>query len=184
MKKILLTTNSEHGQANVFLAVGHALQALNPEVEIHFASFDAISKDVSSASEYSVKTTRGARPWTFHLLDGLSMMQAVSNKPEEPRLAPALEAHPTFSTKIEILHMFMLLLLPYDGPEFLQVYNSFVRVVEEVQPDLIVVDSLFAPPLTTCRHRKLKHLVLSPNTLKDFAAAMQPWGAMLWKFPV
>jgi hypothetical protein len=184
MKRVLLATNSEHGQANVFLAVGHALQALDPEVEIHFVSFDPISKDVSVASEYSVKTTKGARPWTFHPLDGLTMFQAVGNKPEEKRLVSALGARPSFSTKMEVLHMSLVLLLPYDGPEFLQVYNSFLRIVDEVQPDIIAVDSIHAPALTACRHRKLKHLVLSPNTLKDFAAVMQPWGAVLWKFPM
>lgn len=184
MKKVILATNSEHGQANVFLAAGHALQALEADVQIHFASFAPISKDVSSASEYSVKCTKGARPWTFHLLDGLNMMDAVATKPGSERLGPALDAHPSFSTKMEILQLFMLLMLPHDGPEFLEVYHNFMRVVEEVQPDMIVVDSLFAPALTACRHRNLKHVVLSPNTLKDFSAALQPWGAMLWKFPV
>ncbi|KAK4118580.1 glycosyltransferase family 1 protein [Parathielavia appendiculata] len=183
MKKVLLATNAEHGQANVFLAAGHALQALDADVDIHFASFSSISKDFSSASEYSVKCTKGARPWTFHLLDGLSMIEAVQNKPEAENLGPLLDEHPSFSTKVAILRVFMVLLMPHSGPEFIQVYKSFARVVDEVQPDIIVVDSLFSPVLTACRHLKLKHLVFSPNTLKDFSAALQPWGAMLWKFP-
>ncbi|KAK4135203.1 glycosyltransferase family 1 protein [Trichocladium antarcticum] len=43
MKTVLLATDSECGQANVFLAAGHALQARDASVQIHFASFAAIS---------------------------------------------------------------------------------------------------------------------------------------------
>ena len=41
-RKILMLTNSEHGQANVFLATSRAILAIDPDVEIHFASFKAI----------------------------------------------------------------------------------------------------------------------------------------------
>lgn len=184
MKKILLAVNSEYGQANVFLAVAHSLQALDSDVQIHFASFAPISDDVSSASEYSRQCTQGARPWHFHLLDGPSLMEAVKAMKGTEQLEKALLKRPNFFSTTEVLSMVMNLLLPWNGPEFVQSYKSFVGIVDEVQPDIIVVDSLLSPVLTACRHLKYNHLVLSPNTLKDFAAALQPWGAMFWKFPV
>ncbi|KAK4032007.1 glycosyltransferase [Parachaetomium inaequale] len=184
MKKILLAVNAEYGQANVFLAVGHALQALDPSVQIHFVSFAAISNDVSAASAYSVQCTPGAQPWTFHLLDGPSFMQAIRDKDAVHDIEGAIQKRPGFFSTIEVLSKMMHLLMPWDGPEFVQIYKSFVRVVDEVQPDIIAVDSLFAVATTACRHLKLNHLILSPNTLKDFAASLQPRGAMLWKFPV
>ncbi|KAL2131750.1 hypothetical protein VTI74DRAFT_4650 [Chaetomium olivicolor] len=60
MKQILLAVNSEYGQANIFLAVGHALQALEPDMQIHFASLASVSNDVSSASEYSKLPVMGS----------------------------------------------------------------------------------------------------------------------------
>lgn len=184
MKKILLAVNSEYGQANVFLAVAHSLQALDSDVQIHIASFAPISDDVSSASDYSRQCAQGARPWQFHLLDGPCLMEAVKAMKGTEQLEAALLKRPTFSSTTEVLSMVMSLLLPWDGPEFVQIYKSFVRIVDEVQPEIIVVDSLLCPVLTACRHLKYNHLVLSPNTLKDFAAALQPWGAMFWKYPV
>ncbi|KAK4148786.1 hypothetical protein C8A00DRAFT_19443 [Chaetomidium leptoderma] len=184
MKKVLLAVNSEYGQANVFLAVSHALQALDPDVQIHFASFAPISKDVSTASEYSVHCTAGAQPWNFHMLDGPSLMDAMASKELAVGFGDTLEKQVSFSSTMDVLRQIMQVLLPWNGPEFVQIYKSFIRVVDEVQPDIIAVDSLFCPVLSACRHLKLKHLVLSPNTLKDFATALQPWGAMFWKYPV
>ncbi|KAK4247343.1 glycosyltransferase [Corynascus novoguineensis] len=185
MKKVLLATNSEYGQANVFLAVGHALQALDKDVQIHFTSFEAISKDVSTSSEHSVKCTPGAEPWAFHLLDGVSFMDSIHASGEATkRLEQVMRQHPTFSSVMAMMSVFPTMLLPWRNSAFVEVYQSFARVIDEVQPDIIVVDSLFTPALTACQHLKLKHIVLSPNTLKDFAAALQPRGAVLWKYPV
>ncbi|EAQ91697.1 hypothetical protein CHGG_03632 [Chaetomium globosum CBS 148.51] len=184
MKKVLLAVNAEYGQANVFLAVGHALQAMDPEVRIHFVSFNEISKDVSSASEYSVKSTPGAQPWKLHLLDGPAFMKAIAIHEGNNKLEDTLEKRPSFSSILEMSSKFMSLLLPWDGPEFVAIYKSFLRIVDEVQPDQIVLDSLFAPGTTACQHLNMDYIVFSPNTLKDFAVALQPRGAMFWKFPV
>lgn len=184
MKRVLLATNSEHGQANVFLAVGHALQAADPDVQIHFASFAAIAKDVSSASQYSTQCTPSAQPWAFHQLDGLSFMDMLATQEDSNQLEETLNKRPTFLSTIEILSKVMPLLLPWDKAEFVRIYQSFSRLVDEVQPDIVVIDSLFSPVLTACRRLELRHLVLSPNTLKEFATALQPRGAMFWKFPV
>ncbi len=100
------------------------------------------------------------------------------------QLGEALRKPPNFFSTTEVLSMVMGILLPWNGPEFVQIYKSFVEVVDKIQPDIVVVDSLLSPALTACRHLKFNHLVLSPNTLKDFAAALQPRGAMFWKYPV
>jgi hypothetical protein len=184
MKKVLLATNSEYGQANVFLAAGHALQAADADVQIHFTSFAAIAKDVSSASQYSTQCTPGAQPWHFHELDGLSFWNMLAAQDGTDQLGKALDKRVTFFSVLEVLSHIMPLLLPWNEAEFVRIYQSFVRLVDELQPDIIVVDSLFSPALTACRRLELKHLVLSPNTLKDVATALQPWGAMFWKFPV
>ncbi|KAK3302746.1 glycosyltransferase family 1 protein [Chaetomium strumarium] len=189
MKKVLLATNSEYGQANVFLAAGHALQALDPDVRIHFASYQQIAKDVATASAYSVHCSQGggAQPWTFHELDGPSFEKAVEGREKTGNRVPIgalITKPPGFFNNIELFRRLPSLLLPWDGAETVQAIQSFNRIVDAVQPDIVVIDSLFSPVLTACRHRGLRHVILSPNTLKDFGAALQPWGALLWKFPV
>ncbi len=184
MKKILLATNSEYGQANVFLAVAHSLQALDSDVHIHVASFAPISEGVLCASEYSTQCTQNAQPWQFHLLDGPGHLEALRAKQRSAQVEDALQKPPNLVSTTKVLSMLMSVMLSWNGPEFVQVYKSFVSIVDEVQPDMIVVDSLLSPVLTACRHLKFSHLILSPNTLKDFAAALQPRGAMFWKYPV
>ncbi|KAL2177464.1 glycosyltransferase family 1 protein [Thermothelomyces heterothallicus CBS 202.75] len=184
-KKVLLVVNAEYGQANVFLAAGHALQALDKDVQIHFASFKEIANDVATSSRYSVKCTPGAAPWTFHQLDGPSFTEAIQYK-DGPRTAleRVMGKRPIFSSVMAMMKILMHLFLPWDLPEFDLVYKSLVRILDEVQPDITVVDSLFAPGLTACRALGRRHIVLSPNTLKDFAVAFQPRAALFWKFPV
>ncbi|KAL2140396.1 hypothetical protein VTI28DRAFT_3852 [Corynascus sepedonium] len=185
MKKVLLATNSEYGQANVFLAVGHALQALDKDIRIHFTSFKPISGDVLTSSEHSVKSNTGAEPWTFHPLSGLPFMDAIRAKEHAAKqLHDLMTKRPTFSFTMRMLRGLTAMFLPWHNSDCVEIYESFVRVVDDVQPDIVVVDSLFSPVLTACHHLKLKYIILSPNTLKDFAAAVQPRAAVLWKFPM
>ncbi|KAF4943870.1 hypothetical protein FGADI_13106 [Fusarium gaditjirri] len=68
--------------------------------------------------------------------------------------------------------------------EFAKLYEQTVHVVEKVEPDLAVVEPLFIQGLTACHHAGVKWIVLSPNTIKDFAIPEQPRLAALWKYPI
>ncbi|KAL2259989.1 hypothetical protein VTK26DRAFT_6153 [Humicola hyalothermophila] len=184
-KKVILATNSEFGQANVFLAVGHALQAADSSVEVHFVSFSPISPYVSEASEYSVASSPGARPWTFHKLDGVTFADAImGGESGYDSFNCVLSRQPNLINTTRLLFDLNRYIIPWTGPEFVEIMKSFVRIADEIRPDLIMVDSLFAPALTACHHHKLDFLVLSPNTLRDFSSALQPWGALFWKYPM
>ncbi|KAM3497758.1 hypothetical protein MY10362_008904 [Beauveria mimosiformis] len=73
--------------------------------------------------------------------------------------------------------------VPYTGPRMVEVYTSIVNIIKEVIPDLVVVDSLLTPGLTACWNMRIKYLVLSPNSFRDFAGPLQPHAASLWKYP-
>ncbi|KAK4120291.1 glycosyltransferase family 1 protein [Parathielavia appendiculata] len=180
MKKILLVTNSELGQANIFLAAGHALVSRDPDVEVHYASFPALSKPVFEASRYALRCSPKARPFVFHALEGVSFIAAFMavNGLETISKSPGLASTP------EYLKMMMKIVLPWSAPGFITIFRSLVRVIEDITPDFVVVDPLFGPGLTVCDHLGLKHMILSPNAVKDMALASQPWGAMFWKYPI
>jgi hypothetical protein len=179
MKKVLLTTNSEFGQANVFLAAGHALLSLDADVQVHYASFPALSKPVSAASDHAVRCSPKAHPFVFHPLDGLSMVDSF----EATDGLEAISKRPGLVNTPDYLRMTMKIVLPWTAPQFLTIFRSLVRIIEEVAPDLVVVDALFGPGLTACEHLGVKHVLLSPNTIKDMAMAFQPWFAAFWKYP-
>lgn len=186
-KRVLLLTNFEHGQANVFLATAHALLTLPDEhVEVHFASFSPIAKHVESTSAYALShppsPSYQAKPIIFHALPGLPMNKAWSR--------PEFEAENDGSRHsqgiLQAWRRMQILLkctLPWTGPEFMEIFNGVVDVVQRVNPHITAVDPAFSPGLTALRHLGRKYVILSPNTIKDFAMPFQPLGEALWKYP-
>jgi hypothetical protein len=185
-KRVLLLTNSEHGQANVFLATSYALLTLEDEnAEVHFASFPPIQPFVSATSDHAQRDKPGARPIIFHTIEGLDMVSAWS-RPEIAAERDAVNERRSIISLFHAIRRTLLLLkvtLPWTGPEFVQILHSVTDIVHTTQPDVIAVDPAFSPALTALRHIKAKFLVLSPNTIKDFAMPFQPNGEALWKYP-
>ncbi|KAL2139236.1 hypothetical protein VTI28DRAFT_5468 [Corynascus sepedonium] len=184
-KRILLLTNSEHGQANVFLATSYALLTLqNEDVEVHFASFPRIRSSVLATSEHVQRDRPGARPIVFHTVDGKDMVSAWT-RPEIVAEQRALNKRSVVPF-VDVVRRTLVLLkvtLPWTGPEFVQIMRSVAGIVEEVQPDITAVDPAFAPALTVLRHLGVKSVILTPNTIKDFAMPLQPNAEPLWKYP-
>ncbi|KAK3294448.1 uncharacterized protein B0H64DRAFT_418347 [Chaetomium fimeti] len=184
-KRVLLLTNSEHGQANVFLATSYALLTLEDEdVKVHFASFQPIQSFVSATSDHAQQDKPGARPIVFHTIDGVDMVSAWT-RPEIAAEQEALKNRSIIPLVHDIRRTLMVLkvTLPWTGPEFVQIMQSVISIVDDVQPDVIAVDPCFSPALTALRHSKAKFTVLSPNTIKDFAIPYQPNAEALWKYP-
>lgn len=71
--------------------------------------------------------------------------------------------------------------IPWDGPQYMEVYRSCVEIIGKTQPDIIVVDPLFNQAKDACRILGQKYIILSPNTFKEHVP--QPWLANFWKYP-
>ena len=187
-KKILFLTNSERGQSTVVLATSHALlTAPGADVEVHIASFPKLADDVRKASDDALAAASppsNARPIVFHTVAGLSMTEAwqgmlasgaagvnVTSMPQHWWQAPA-KLRPLFRV-----------MQPWDAEAFLVVYQSLLDIIRDVGADLVVVDNIFGQALTACRFLGVDTMVLSPNTIKDFALPFQPGAVALWKFP-
>lgn len=169
-RKVLLFTNAEHGQANVFLATSHALVQLGADV--HLASFPAIEQPVRSIFSGAV---------TFHRLKGVDMRTAY---PRDEVLRSGLEGRsPSFLDMPTLLRICLHTTMPWSGPEYVDIYRSVIEVLQAVKPDIIAVDPALAPAITACRHMGERFLVLAPNTIKDFAMPFQPAGQVFWKYP-
>lgn len=74
--------------------------------------------------------------------------------------------------------------MPWEPEELVDIYNQVVNIIEEVNPDLTIVDPLQLAALTAVHKLQMKWTVLAPNTIKDFAASCQPYGAAMWKYPL
>ncbi|KAB5540331.1 hypothetical protein GE09DRAFT_1205720 [Coniochaeta sp. 2T2.1] len=189
-KRILLLTNSEHGQANVFLAVSHALLTLPPSdphhqnVHLHFASFPPIAPSVTSTASYALSSSPSpsSTPITFHPIRGIPMHRAWSRPDFQPEHDGTRHAQGLLTAwhKMQVL---LRVTLPWTGPEFMDIFDSVVDILRQVNPHVVAVDPAFAPALTAVRHLGVRYVVLSPNTIKDFAVPFQPNLEALWRYP-
>ena len=191
VKKILFMTNSESGQANTILAM--ALEATTrPHVEVHIASFPALKRRVERLSQKI----------NFHPLDGKDMleMMAVQGIPWEtfphPPTTKCCEPYDRTTTAIltvwngECAFYFLLLLCMWVvidvrrifGPAYVRLCDNIKRIIEGVDPDIVVVDTLLNAGFDACRSLNRRFVMNSPNSPVDTAREYQPWLKGLWYY--
>ncbi|KAF4439570.1 UDP-glycosyltransferase 84B2 [Fusarium austroafricanum] len=185
-KRLLFFTNSDYGQSNVVLATTHALALTCQDAEIHVASFHDLQDGVENASRFMQATAAKQKqpildPFIFHKMEGNSWGPAV--KSPETAVFDTLELAPNFVNSAKGVAVLPAVMIPWGPREFLAIYKDAQRALEEVDPDLTIVESLFAVALTLCHYLGIKWMVLSPNTIKEYVLPLQPKLAGLWKYP-
>ena len=171
-KSILFITSSDHGQANVILAVAGQLLHHNPSsFAIHIASTASLRPRVAAEM--------GSQP-TFHLLPGCSMFSSylaaghrISDMFHRPGMLGAVTS---FNNVSKMMQHWM-------HGRYLALYQTCVELLQDVAPAVVVVDPVCGPEIDACRMRGLKLVILSPMGLKDLLGPVQPWAGALWKYP-
>jgi hypothetical protein len=185
MTRVLFFTNSDYGQANVVLATAHALAHIISDVEIHIASFQGLQEAVRATSDFvlsSAPKSVNAKPFIFHEVKGISWGPATFRP--ETGVTAGNDLTPGLVNSAKVVSLIPAVMLPWRPEEFIAIYREAERVLEEVKPDITVIDPIFTPGLTLCHHLNVNWMVLAPNTIKDFALPSQPGLAMLWKYPL
>ena len=175
-KKILFLTSSEYGQANVILAVAYELLLLE-QYEIHIASFAPLAKRIPDLNRLA--SCSNGIPAVFHTVAGPSAMESLLAKDEyigpfRPGIKGAVDTYritlPAMATS-------------WDGPEYMVGYESCLKIIREVDPDILVIDPLMSQGLEVCNVLSRNCIVLSPNTFKDILAKQQPVFHNLCRIP-
>ncbi|KAF7881889.1 uncharacterized protein EAF02_006577 [Botrytis sinoallii] len=166
---VLFVTNSEHGFANVFLATSHALLTEYNDLDIHFATFGKLKDDITMISNFALNT--GSPSYKKSLNGGGFKVDSAIN-------SPSLADFNRFCSNLEKMVM------PWTAPDYLDIYKEISDILETVDPSIVAVDPVFGPGVDAVRAQGRNHVIISPNTLKDSFAKYQPWGAVLWKYPV
>ncbi|KAL6824720.1 UDP-Glycosyltransferase/glycogen phosphorylase [Trichoderma sp. SZMC 28015] len=183
-KKILFFTNSDYGQANVVLAAAYELAILAEDVEIHIASFEGLEQAALGTNQLAVdnSTSKLSSRLIFHKVHGRSQFEACIGPDVD--LFKAYDRTPTFFNAARTILCIEGIMQPWSSEEFVDLYQQSLHILNNVKPDLTVVEPLFTPGLTLCNHLGINWIVLAPNTIKDFAVPLQPRLAALWKYPI
>ena len=189
-KRILFTTHIESGQANTILAT--ALEAsMRPHVEVHIASFPALKPRVERLSSNI----------TFHSLDGKDMTERsaelgydvndIPHPPTTKSLAPfggLLAFAITCWDGEGTLNCFLSTWLAFENTvmilDYIKICDSIKKVIIELDPNVVVVDTLFNPGMDACYTLNRKFVANSPNTPLDMARSNQPWLKGFWYYPM
>ncbi|KAJ8085589.1 hypothetical protein PM082_004407 [Marasmius tenuissimus] len=188
--KILVFTYDDYGQANPMLSIVHELAVMQPDIELHVASFKPLDKrlphlqsliDRERARRDPNSSLTPTKDIIFHACKGISNMQGfglhsggMKELPHPGGLRGCFRATKNLD----------YLVAPLDGPEYLE---SFVQcrelIEEEVQPEIVVVDILFRAALDACRALKQRFVVMNTMSYKECAAMDQPVLDLLTRIP-
>ncbi|CAN8101544.1 unnamed protein product [Discula destructiva] len=184
-KKILFLCSSDYGQANVILATSYAILASGAPVELHIGSEHPTRPEVEATVRLADKSLPASAPHAihFHGIDGVSHFRAMT-RPQTGIMEAFDLPLPSFANAAVLMRRFSYAILPWEANELVDMYAQNVALLQELKPDLTVIDPLYCPGMTAARHLDIKWTVLAPNTIKDFATLAAPRGAALWKYPV
>ncbi|KAI1857010.1 uncharacterized protein JN550_013503 [Neoarthrinium moseri] len=179
----LFLVNSEAGLSNVFAATAQALLEQHPTVTVHFASFSPIAPQLERISSYS-RTQSLSHPAPgiiFHELPDLTLTRAIHLS---GRTMSNMAHPPGLGGIDQICRDIQFYISPWSGEDHYVLYQRLVDIIDQVDPAVIVLDTVFRPGIDATRERKRLHAFISPNTLIDNFAMDQPWGSMFWKYPL
>lgn len=188
-----MLSNTDRGEVNIFLATCASLYKANPDIEIHLATAADVKldKDITAVWERAQRDVPGVKnPITRHVIDGISMREGMIqlwNRKKTKLLDgvfPASFAQPLgFSNTKQAIKDMMPILTPFTGPEMVTMVNSIESIIEKVNADIVMVDSLMTAGITAVWHLDVNWAVLSPNSIKEFAVPLQKGAPGLWKYP-
>ncbi|KAM0718518.1 hypothetical protein Q7P37_005588 [Cladosporium fusiforme] len=184
---VLFVVNEHPGLSNVHAATAQSLLQFHPDVEVHFASFPRLGKSLNRISEFAKRHEPQSKDIIFHPLAGLSYTETFPthhphiDMDEDGKIGgisePGIEGIKRLGKDMQIF------LDPWNQEEHLSLYQQILALIDEVDPAMIALDTIFSPAIEATRARNRLHAFITPNMLVDNFPGEQPWLGMLWKYP-
>ena len=169
--RVLFISIAERAHSNGLLAISQSLLENHPSIDVHYASFPAVATSVAAISDSTTPSAENDKRIAFHPLSGLSYMDTLAQQGYE---SGNIRHGPGLICISKTLGFLSTLLAPWTPPEYMEIYHDILRVIEEVNPGLVVVDSMFRPAHDAVEQLGRKYVIFAPNNIKDFAVSSQP----------
>ncbi|KAL6362449.1 hypothetical protein LRP88_03731 [Fusarium phalaenopsidis] len=183
-KTALFLVNEEHGLSNVHIATASALLEKHPDIEVHFASFSKIASKLERISHFAQKHNPESRGVVFHKLSGPSYADSIQQVGKSLDNIP----HPPGMAGIDHLCEDMQLWIsPWSAEDHFSLYQEMQAIINDVEPAVVVLDTLFRPGIDAARDMNRLHAIISPNSVVDNFLGDQPYGSIMssgFDFPV
>uniref|UniRef100_A0A8H7N409 UDP-glycosyltransferases domain-containing protein n=1 Tax=Bionectria ochroleuca TaxID=29856 RepID=A0A8H7N409_BIOOC len=179
-KIVLFLTNKEHGLSNVHVATASALLGNYPDIDVHYASFAELRSKIERVSSFARSKAPTARDIVFHELKGESFEKAVV---AEGLTLDSMIHPPGYAGISGLTKDVQLFISPWTVEAHLELYHEIGELIDQLDPAVIVLDTLFRPAIDITRDKNRVHAMVTPNTLVDNFLSHQPNGSMFWKYP-
>jgi hypothetical protein len=151
-----------------------------PDIDIHFASFPKLKGKLERVSKFAQRKTPTARDIVFHQLQSPSYADVITNAGRSLDDVP----HPPGPAGISHLcRDIQLWISPWSADEHFAIYEEIGSIIDEIDPAVVVIDTLFRPGLDATRDKNRQHAFITPNQAIDNFLGDQPYGSMFWKYP-
>lgn len=177
---VLFVTNEHPGFYNVHLATVYSLLKNHPHIRIHYASFPKVATRVSHISSLATKRGSQAKDVAFHPLAGLGYVDTVAKLVGNQT---ATTHPPGLSAGDHFLEHMGSYIAPWLAEDYLSLYQSCDRLLDEIDPAVVIVDNFFSPAIDVVRNRRRLHALITPNIFSDLLPAAQPPWTLFWKYP-
>lgn len=180
---VLFFTIEHPGCNNVHLSTVYSLLEKHPEIEIHYASFPKVETRIQHISSLASKQGSEARDVTFHTLPGRGFAESIAklfmvgNRVQLGTHGPGLDAGDHFAQTIGSY------MAPWAEEEYWAIYEFCVRLIEKIDPAVVIIDTFLSPGVDATRDRNRLHALITPNIISDLLPAAQPIWTMFWKYP-
>jgi hypothetical protein len=177
---VLLVTNEHPGFYNVHLATVYSLLEKHPHIEIHYASFPKVAPRIRQISSLAAKRGSTAKDVTFHPLTGHGYVDTVAKLLGNQTASthrPGLSAGDHFAKNMGFY------IAPWPAEEYWSLYESCARMIDDIDPAVIITDNFFSPAIDAARDKRRLHALVTPNLLSDLLPAVQPAWTLFWKYP-
>ena len=183
----LFVVAEHHGLSNVHLATAQALLEQYPHIQLHFASFPKLGVKFPRLSSAAKERQPRAKDIVFHPINqGRTYVGAYMDARGGSHHADGLDmsvAPYGLAGMNQLARDIQAALDPWEPEEHFAIYQEISRVIDEVDPAVVVLDTLFQPAIEATRGRNRLHAFITPNTLVDNFLGDQPLGKMFWKYP-
>lgn len=179
-KTVLMLANQEHGLSNVHIATASALLEHYPDIEVHYASFGTVGRKLERVSSFARKKTPAAKAIVYHGLKGISYGDSL----EKANWTWEQSIHPVGAAGMgKLAYNMQWWISPWSADEHWELYQEIGALIDEVDPAVVVIDTIFRPALDATRDKNRLHAFITPNTLVDNFIGEQPPSTLLWKYP-
>lgn len=176
---VLFLINPEYGSSSVHLATIQTILEQYPRIQIHVASHPA-----AEARLKRLPLSVGNKEVQFHELPGRQYGTAISEGMGNFRKTADHLLHPPGRKGADhFLKCIQVTSLPWSAEEHVAIFQRMLRIIEEVDPAVVVLDLSLRPGVDATKQLNRRHAFVAPNPLSDVFFAQQPAGKMFWKYP-